>query len=83
MYIYLFFFVIVSQKCFDPANPKDAKELLFTQLAQFTVLSTQLVVEFAKQMPGFLDLCIEDQIIMLKVWHTSEQATPIFMLPEI
>jgi len=58
--------VLSLAKCFDPANPKDAKELLFTQLAQFTVLSTQLVVEFAKQMPGFLDLCIEDQIIMLK-----------------
>lgn len=55
------------KKCFDPSNPKDAKELLFTQLAQFTVLSTQLVVDFAKQMPYFLDLCMDDQIKMLKV----------------
>ena len=58
---------VCLQKCFDPTNPKDAKELLFTQLAQFTVLSTQLVVDFAKQMPGFTDIGIEDQIKMLKV----------------
>ncbi|XP_067932111.1 ecdysone receptor-like [Watersipora subatra] len=58
--------VLLLAKCFDPNNPKDAKELLFTQLAQFTVLSTQLVVDFAKQMPGFTEIGIEDQIKLLK-----------------
>lgn len=53
-------------KSYDPTNPKEARELLFTQFAQFTILATRLIVEFAKMMPGFMPLCMEDKITLLK-----------------
>ncbi|XP_064614231.1 ecdysone receptor-like [Liolophura sinensis] len=42
------------------------KEAFWTQLAEFTALVTQLVVDFAKALPGFKSLNTEDQIILLK-----------------
>lgn len=49
------------------ANCKDFSEAVFIQMAEMTILTTQLIVEFAKHLPGFMSLDKEDQIILLKV----------------
>ncbi|XP_070536584.1 oxysterols receptor LXR-alpha-like isoform X2 [Ptychodera flava] len=38
----------------------------FAHITELTILTVQLVVEFSKKLPGFLDLCREDQIVLLK-----------------
>ena len=47
-------------------------------MAEMTILVTQLVVEFAKHLPGFTTLDKEDQIILLKVCPVY--CTSIFVL---
>lgn len=42
-------------------------EAVYQHMAEMTILVTQLVVEFAKKLPGFQDLQREDQINVLKV----------------
>ncbi len=42
-------------------------EAVYQHMAEMTILVTQLVVEFAKKLPGFSDLAREDQINVLKV----------------
>ena len=48
-------------------RPKQLNETIYKQMAEMTILVTQLVVEFAKNMPGFLQCDKEDQITLLKV----------------
>ncbi|KAL8617729.1 hypothetical protein ACOMHN_053562 [Nucella lapillus] len=43
-------------------------------MAQMTVLITHLIVEFAKSLPGFIDLNKDDQIILLKSASTEIMA---------
>ncbi|XP_077999916.1 oxysterols receptor LXR-alpha-like isoform X2 [Glandiceps talaboti] len=38
----------------------------FAHITELTILTVQLVVEFSKKLPGFLDLIREDQIVLLK-----------------
>jgi len=47
----------------------EVSDIIFRRMAEMTILVTQLVVEFAKRMPGFLDLERDDQIILLKVLY--------------
>ena len=51
----------------DIGRPKQLNETIYKQMAEMTILVTQLVVEFAKSMPGFQDCDREDQITLLKV----------------
>lgn len=54
-------------KISDVGRPKEMSEAVYQHMAEMTILVTQLVVEFAKKLPGFQDLAREDQIIALKV----------------
>ncbi|NP_001161579.1 liver X-like nuclear receptor [Saccoglossus kowalevskii] len=38
----------------------------FAHITELTILTVQLVVEFSKRLPGFIDLNREDQIVLLK-----------------
>jgi ecdysone receptor len=57
---------VTEVKISDSTRPKDVSEMIFKQMAGMTILVTQLVVEFAKHLPGFTSLEREDQIILLK-----------------
>ncbi|XP_013421724.1 ecdysone receptor [Lingula anatina] len=48
------------------SNCENVTEMIFIQMAEMTILVTQLIVEFAKRLPGFMTLGKEDQIILLK-----------------
>lgn len=39
----------------------------YRQITEMTILTVQLIVEFAKSLPGFDKLLREDQITLLKV----------------
>lgn len=43
-----------------------AGDALLSQLAKMTVIITHLIVEFAKNLPGFSRICKDDQIVLLK-----------------
>ena len=51
----------------DMGRPKEVTEQIYKHMAEMTILVTQLVVEFAKNLPGFMSLDREDQIVLLKV----------------
>lgn len=42
-------------------------DAIFMHMVEMTILVTRLVVEFAKRLPGFHNVCKDDQIILLKV----------------
>ena len=42
-------------------------DAMLSQLAKMTVIITHLIVEFAKNLPGFTRISKEDQITLLKV----------------
>ena len=42
-------------------------DAMLSQLAKMTVIITHLIVEFAKNLPGFTRISKEDQIVLLKV----------------
>ncbi|XP_030056764.1 oxysterols receptor LXR-alpha isoform X2 [Microcaecilia unicolor] len=49
----------------EPQN-REARQQRFAHFTELTIISVQEIVEFAKQLPGFLDLTREDQIALLK-----------------
>eukprot|EP00918_Siedleckia_nematoides_P104621 GHVU01228334.1.p1 GENE.GHVU01228334.1~~GHVU01228334.1.p1 ORF type:complete len:456 (+),score=48.10 GHVU01228334.1:322-1689(+) len=55
----------------DPSSlsdftPETMSDLVFKQMAEACILVTQLTIEFAKHMPGFIALDRDDQICLLK-----------------
>ncbi len=54
-------------KVSDLGRPKEMSEQVYQTMAGMTILVTHLVVEFAKKIPGFLQLKCKDQITLLKV----------------
>jgi len=46
---------------------EDQSDVRFRQITEITILTVQLIVEFAKRLPGFDKLLREDQIALLKV----------------
>ena len=52
-------------------------DAVFEQIAGMTVLTTHLVVEFAKHLPGFLEVSKEDQIALLKVISPSKGSSRV------
>ncbi|XP_029438243.1 oxysterols receptor LXR-alpha isoform X2 [Rhinatrema bivittatum] len=52
------------QNC-EPQN-REARQQRFAHFTELTIISVQEIVDFAKQLPGFLDLTREDQIALLK-----------------
>ncbi|XP_028669365.1 oxysterols receptor LXR-beta-like [Erpetoichthys calabaricus] len=47
-------------------NSREARQQRFAHFTELAIISVQEIVDFAKQLPGFLDLCREDQIALLK-----------------
>uniref|UniRef100_A0AAR5QEP1 Ecdysone receptor n=1 Tax=Dendroctonus ponderosae TaxID=77166 RepID=A0AAR5QEP1_DENPD len=50
----------------QPMDDEDQREVRFRHITEITILTVQLIVEFAKQLPGFDKLLREDQIALLK-----------------
>jgi len=51
----------------QPIDGEDQSDLRFRHITEITILTVQLIVEFAKRLPGFDKLLREDQIALLKV----------------
>lgn len=51
-------------------------ELMWQQCAVQITNAIQYVVEFAKRISGFMDLCQNDQIILLKAGESARQSRP-------
>lgn len=51
----------------QPSDGEDQSDLRFRHITEITILTVQLIVEFAKRLPGFDKLLREDQIALLKV----------------
>uniref|UniRef100_A0A3P9JX13 Nuclear receptor subfamily 1, group H, member 3 n=1 Tax=Oryzias latipes TaxID=8090 RepID=A0A3P9JX13_ORYLA len=49
----------------DPQN-RDVRQQRFAHFTELAIMSVQEIVDFAKQLPGFLELTREDQIALLK-----------------
>ncbi|XP_034271206.1 oxysterols receptor LXR-beta isoform X2 [Pantherophis guttatus] len=49
----------------DP-NSREARQQRFAHFTELAIISVQEIVDFAKQVPGFLQLSREDQIALLK-----------------
>lgn len=49
----------------DPNN-REARQQRFAHFTELAIISVQEIVDFAKQLPGFLELTREDQIALLK-----------------
>ncbi|XP_078540590.1 oxysterols receptor LXR-alpha [Lissotriton helveticus] len=49
----------------DPLN-REARQQRFAHFTELAIISVQEIVDFAKQLPGFLELTREDQIALLK-----------------
>ncbi|XP_069683904.1 ecdysone receptor-like isoform X2 [Periplaneta americana] len=50
----------------QPTDGEDQSDLRFRHITEITILTVQLIVEFAKRLPGFDKLLREDQIALLK-----------------
>lgn len=48
-------------------DDEEQSDLRFRHITEITILTVQLIVEFAKRLPGFDKLLREDQIALLKV----------------
>ncbi|XP_030053821.1 oxysterols receptor LXR-beta isoform X2 [Microcaecilia unicolor] len=49
----------------DP-NSREARQQRFAHFTELAIISVQEIVDFAKQVPGFMELSREDQIALLK-----------------
>ncbi|KAF4518596.1 hypothetical protein B566_EDAN009844, partial [Ephemera danica] len=49
-----------------PGDGEDPSDIKFRHITEITILTVQLIVEFAKRLPGFDKLLREDQIALLK-----------------
>lgn len=49
----------------DPQN-REVRQQRFAHFTELAIMSVQEIVDFAKQLPGFLELTREDQIALLK-----------------
>lgn len=50
-----------------PNDDEEQSDQRFRHLTEITILTVQLIVEFAKRLPGFDKILREDQIALLKV----------------
>lgn len=58
----------------DPMN-REVRQQRFAHFTELAIMSVQEIVDFAKQLPGFLELTREDQIALLKT-STIEVSKP-------
>lgn len=50
-----------------PYEDLENKSMRFSHITEMTIVTVQLIVEFAKRVPGFETLLQNDQITLLKV----------------
>ncbi|EHB11128.1 Oxysterols receptor LXR-alpha [Heterocephalus glaber] len=62
----------------DP-HSREARQQRFAHFTELAIVSVQEIVDFAKQLPGFLQLSREDQIALLKT-STIEVAIEVMLL---
>lgn len=55
----------------QPVEGEEQADMRFRHITEITILTVQLIVEFAKRLPGFDKLLREDQIALLKVRYTQ------------
>jgi ecdysone receptor len=65
------FLVSSSLQQNSPSEDEDQHDIHFRHITEITILTVQLIVEFAKGLPAFTKIPQEDQITLLKVSHTS------------
>jgi hypothetical protein len=51
----------------EAGHPAEAKESRFRHMVENTILTVQLIVEFAKRVPEFNTISAEDKVILLRV----------------
>ena len=51
----------------SPSEDEDQHDIHFRHITEITILTVQLIVEFAKGLPAFTKIAQEDQITLLKV----------------
>lgn len=59
----MFFFELQS----SAEESEDQHDVSFRHITEMTILTVQLIVEFAKGLPAFVKIPQEDQITLLKV----------------
>jgi hypothetical protein len=68
VYVYLFLsFFFRFELLQEFSVEADDEQGKFRHIAELTILTVQLIVEFSKRLPGFDTLLREDQITLLKV----------------
>lgn len=55
-----------EDKLYNAPSQEDLSDAIFMHMVEMTILVTRLIVEFAKNLPGFGNLAKEDQIVLLK-----------------
>eukprot|EP00096_Caligus_rogercresseyi_P012467 TRINITY_DN522_c0_g4_i1.p1 TRINITY_DN522_c0_g4~~TRINITY_DN522_c0_g4_i1.p1 ORF type:complete len:535 (+),score=213.69 TRINITY_DN522_c0_g4_i1:448-2052(+) len=55
-----------SSNSSNPSSLESESDRLFRHMTEMTILTVQLIVEFSKHLPGFQNLCRDDQINLLK-----------------
>ncbi|ESO82067.1 hypothetical protein LOTGIDRAFT_170342 [Lottia gigantea] len=60
--------------CVKPDMKEVTADAMFRDMAEMTVLITNLIVEFAKSLPGFTSLSKADQIVLLKAASSEVMA---------
>lgn len=70
-YVLIFLFFVFPLLQNQPLDGEDQMDIQFRHITEITILTVQLIVEFAKQLPGFDKLLREDQIALLKVRYPN------------
>lgn len=71
MPIILYFVNLLLQQNTDEFDDEKQSDTTYRIITEMTILTVQLIVEFAKRLPGFDKLVREDQITLLKVMKIS------------
>uniref|UniRef100_A0A673XRF1 Nuclear receptor subfamily 1, group H, member 3 n=1 Tax=Salmo trutta TaxID=8032 RepID=A0A673XRF1_SALTR len=68
----------------DPQN-REVRQQRFAHFTELAIMSVQEIVDFAKQLPGFLELTREDQIALLKTStiEVSHRFSSVLLFPLI
>lgn len=59
--------ILSTKQQSSPDENEDQNDVHFRHITEITILTVQLIVEFAKGLPAFTKIPQEDQITLLKV----------------
>lgn len=69
---------LTNQQQSSPDETEDQNDVHFRHITEITILTVQLIVEFAKGLPAFTKIPQEDQITLLKVRINPKLSNIIF-----